>query len=220
MLFTRSALPAMCASSPAGSIRRRGVAGRERGSACGLPLAPEVTRAARIPADVRGTKRTSPGRNASPSSNPTSMPRILRILPLFLLASVTPLAAQGGAPAARTDRALTARLERLTQGFHGEVGVYVRTLRRGASVAIRADELYPTASMIKVPILLTLYDQVEHGRLNLDARVPYPDTLHYRYGESTDVVGYMAAGAPLPLSELAFLMPTVSDNFASLWIQG
>jgi beta-lactamase class A len=74
--------------------------------------------------------------------------------------------------------------------------------------------------MIKVPILLTLYDQAEHGTVDLDARVAYPDTLHYRYGEATDVVGYMAAGDTIPLSELAFLMLTVSDNFASLWIQG
>jgi beta-lactamase class A len=143
------------------------------------------------------------------------MPRLL--LPILLLFASTPLAAQ---PAARTDRVLTARLEALTQGFHGEVGIYVRNLRTNAEVAIRADELFPTASMIKVPILLTLYDQVEQGKLDLDARVPYPDTLHYRYGESTDVVGYMAAGDTLPLSELAFLMLTVSDNFASLWLQG
>jgi beta-lactamase class A len=143
-------------------------------------------------------------------------------LALLLLALAAPLRAQSAAPepAAWTDTALTATVERLTAGFHGEVGVYVRNLRTGASVALRADEEFPTASMIKVPLLLTLYDQVEHGILDLDARVAYPDTLHYRYGESTDVVGYMAAGDTLPLSELAFLMLTVSDNFASLWIQG
>ena len=144
------------------------------------------------------------------------MLRLHRLIPILLLAS-TSLAAQS---APHPDRLLTRRLEALTQGFHGEVGIYVRNLRTNAEVAIRADELFPTASMIKVPILLTLYDQVEQGKLDLDARVPYPDTLHYRYGESTDVVGYMAAGDTLPLSELAFLMLTVSDNFASLWLQG
>lgn len=144
------------------------------------------------------------------------MPRLHRLIPILLLAS-TSLAAQ---PAPRPDRLLTQRLEALAQGFHGEVGIYVRNLRTNAEVAIRADELFPTASLIKVPILLALYDQVERGKLDLHARMPYPDTLHYRYGESTDVVGYMAAGDTLPLSELAFLMLTVSDNFASLWIQG
>jgi beta-lactamase class A len=156
------------------------------------------------------------------------MNRTARVLPLLLTTIAAPLAAQPGArggalrdlPAAHTDRVLTATLERLAQGFHGEVGIYVRNLRTGAQVEMRADELFPTASMIKVPILLTLYDQVEHGRLDLDARIPFPDTLHYRYGESTDVVGYMAPGDTLPLSEVAFFMLTVSDNFAALWLQG
>ena len=150
------------------------------------------------------------------------MIRIARLLLLPLLLGTSPVAAQRAAPAsppARTDRALQAKLEGLTRGFRGTVGIYVRNLRTGASAEIRADTVFPTASMVKIPILLTLYDQVERGKLRLDARVPYPDTLAYRYGEATDVVGYMAAGDTLPLSELAFLMLTVSDNFASLWIQ-
>jgi len=151
------------------------------------------------------------------------MIRIPRLVLPLLLAAAAPLHAQGAAPATpamRTDTALAARLEGLVRGFGGEVGIYVRHLGTGAGAEIRADEVFPTASMIKVPILLTLYDQAEHGKVDLDARVAYPDTLHYRYGEATDVVGYMAAGDTLPLSELAFLMLTVSDNFASLWIQG
>jgi len=143
--------------------------------------------------------------------------RLISLLSILLLAA--PLGAQEPTPAARPDPVLQSTLERLVAGFGGDVGVYVRHLRTGASAEIRADERFPTASMIKVPILLTLYDQVEQGKLDLDARVPYPDTLHYRYVESTDVVGYMAAGDTLPLSELAFLMLTVSDNVASLWIQ-
>jgi len=149
------------------------------------------------------------------------MPRTLNRIALLLLAlaAAAPLRAQRTAPAAHTDRALQARLEALARGFHGQVGIYVRNLRTGAAAELRADSVFPTASMIKVPILLTLFDQVEQGKLDLDARVPYPDTLHYRYVESTDVAGYMAAGDTLPLSELAFLMLTVSDNVASLWIQ-
>jgi beta-lactamase class A len=146
------------------------------------------------------------------------MTRFARLLVLALLPlAAAPLRAQ---PPAWTDPVLTATLDSITRGFGGEVGIYVRHLPTGASAALRADELFPTASLIKVPILLTLYDQVERGRLDLDARVPYPDTLHYRYTEATDVVGYMAAGDTLPLSELAFLMLSVSDNHASLWIQG
>jgi beta-lactamase class A len=150
------------------------------------------------------------------------MTRISRALALTLALASAPVAAQRAAPAdppARMDRALQARLEALTQGFHGDVGIYVRNLRTGASAEIRADSVFPTASMIKVPILLTLYDQAERGVVHLDSLVAFPDTLHYAYGEPSDVVGYMAPGDTIPLRELAFLMLSISDNYASLWIQ-
>jgi beta-lactamase class A len=140
-------------------------------------------------------------------------------LPLLaLLLTSAPLRAQD-APPLRTDPVLAATLDSLARGFRGTVGIYVRHLPTGAGAAMNEDSLFPTASLVKVPILLALYDQVEQGRLDLDARVAYPDTLTYRYTEATDVVGYMAAGDTLPLRELAFLMLSVSDNHASLWIQ-
>jgi beta-lactamase class A len=141
-------------------------------------------------------------------------------LSLFVALIAAPLQAQQpGSPAPWTDPVLAATLDSLARGFGGTVGIYVRHLPTGASVEMNADTVFPTASLVKIPILLTLYDQVERGMLDLDARVPYPDTLNYRYVEATDVVGYMSAGDTLPLSELAFLMLTVSDNVASLWIQ-
>ncbi|MBW3630242.1 MAG: class A beta-lactamase-related serine hydrolase [Gemmatimonadetes bacterium] len=146
----------------------------------------------------------------------------LRHLLLLLLASA-PIHAQEAdptaTPAARPDSVLLTKLQGLVRGFGGDVGVYVRHLPTGASAAIRADEVFPTASMIKVPLLLTLYDQVERGGIDLDSVVPYPDTLKYQYEEITDVVGYLEPGEKLPLWELAFLMVALSDNVASLWIQ-
>ena len=148
------------------------------------------------------------------------MMRIARLLPALLLLASAPLSAQAPSPpAAWTDPVLAATLDSLARGFHGDVGIYVRHLPTGASAELRADSVFPTASLVKIPLLLTLFDQVDAGRLDLEARVAYPDTLTYRYTEPTDVVGYMAAGDTLPLRELAFLMLTVSDNHASLWIQ-
>jgi beta-lactamase class A len=147
--------------------------------------------------------------------------------PLLLLAALAlalpALGAQPPRTAAsrpeRTDAALTRKLRALAQGFHGGVGIYARHLRTGATAAIDADSVFPTASMIKVPILITLYDQVRQGKLDLASVQKRPASLEYKYVEPTDVVGYMATGDSLPLSELAFLMLTVSDNVASLWIQ-
>jgi beta-lactamase class A len=145
------------------------------------------------------------------------MNRVIALLSVLLTAA--PLHAQVTERPERTDSVLQAALTRLVTGFHGDVGVYVRHLRTGASAAIRPDELFPTASMIKVPILLTLYDRVERGQLDLDAEVPYPDTLKYQYEQITDLAGYLEPGEKLPLAHLAFLSVALSDNVASLWIQ-
>jgi beta-lactamase class A len=151
---------------------------------------------------------------------PAMKPAFLPLLILSLMAAA-PVSAQHTTSAAvsHTDSVLQTRLHAIVQGFGGDAGVYVRHLVTGASAAINADDVFPTASMVKVPIMFAVYDQVERGVLDLDALLPYPDTLHYAHVESTDVVGYMAPGDTLPLSELVFLMLSVSDNVASLWLQ-
>jgi beta-lactamase class A len=147
-----------------------------------------------------------------------AMNRIAPVSILLLLAGCG--GARASAPAAEfSDPILTATVGELVRSFGGDVGIYVRHLPTGASVAHRSEELFPTASLIKIPLLLTLVDQVERGMLDLHAAPPFPDTLRYLYAERTDVVAYMSPGDSLPLSELAFLMLSVSDNLASLWIQ-
>lgn len=141
------------------------------------------------------------------------------IIPLALAACAAGGPSTATQPTVRTDPVLTARIRELVQSFGGDVGIYVRHLPSGATATHRADELFPTASLIKVPLLTTLFDRAGQGLLDLDAAPPFPDTLKYRYAERTDVVAYMQPGDTLPLSELAFLMLSVSDNLASLWIQ-
>jgi beta-lactamase class A len=122
------------------------------------------------------------------------------------------------APAAeRRDARLEAELAALTRGFAGDVGVYVRHLPSGRAAALRADELFPTASMVKVPILVGVFDAVARGRLRLQQPLTYRDSLAYP-GE--DLVARLKDSATVPLSEVALLMMTTSDNTGSLWLQG
>lgn len=111
---------------------------------------------------------------------------------------------------------LTTLLRRRVATFDGDVGVYVRHLRHDQSVSIRADELFPTASMIKVPILAALLDRVERGELGYHDKLTYTEDRHYA-GE--DLLGSFADGESITLDKLAFLMITTSDNTASLWCQ-
>ncbi len=119
-------------------------------------------------------------------------------------------------PAATVDADLQATLEQLTEGFRGDVGIYVRHLPSGRTAAVQADTLFPTASMIKVPILLKTFDLIDKGDLAYDQKLVYRDSLLYA-GE--DILGSFKDGEALTLSKAAMLMITTSDNTASLWLQ-
>jgi len=118
---------------------------------------------------------------------------------------------------ARTDQALQRAIESAVAGFHGDVGVYVRHLSSGRSAAVRADELFPTASMIKVPILIGTFDAVVRGALRFDQMLTYRDSLRYQYDA---LLSSPRDSSTVPLARLAFDMISLSDNTASLWLQG
>ena len=101
--------------------------------------------------------------------------------------------------------------------MRGRVGIYVRHLRTGRTAAVNPDEAFPTASMIKVPILVGTFEAMERGRLGFKQKLIYTDSLLY---EGHDIVGALQDSAAIPLAQLTLLMITTSDNTASLWLQG
>jgi beta-lactamase class A len=145
-------------------------------------------------------------------------PVTLACLVLALLGCAgAPAPRTGPPPAAKQDAELQARLERAVAGFHGDVGVYVRHLRTGQVAAIRADELFPTASMIKVPILLATFQAMENGTLAFGQKLLYTDSL--AYSEEDDLLALVRDSSTVELAKVAMLMITMSDNTASLWLQ-
>jgi beta-lactamase class A len=117
------------------------------------------------------------------------------------------------------DAKLEAALRQATDGFHGDVGVYVHHLRSGRTAELRADEAFPTASMIKVPILATYYDRLASGAMDLHATEVMPDTAIYGYPDDLGLVGNLKPGAKVEHSLLALMMITTSDNTAAIWMQ-
>jgi beta-lactamase class A len=115
----------------------------------------------------------------------------------------------------RPDSVLQQKLEALMQGFHGEAGLYVRHLSTGYTAAIHADELFPTASMIKVPIMCALFDKIEKTELTYDQTMMYRDSLKYDDG----ITGSFRDSTQISLSQIVMLMISVSDNTAALWCQ-
>jgi beta-lactamase class A len=116
----------------------------------------------------------------------------------------------------KTDQKLTGQVAHILEGFQGDVGVYVMNLRTRKVVAIRADTLFPTASMIKVSILIGIMAKLETGVLDYHQQEVYKDSLLY---EGVDILGSFKSGESIELSKLMMLMLTMSDNTASLWLQ-
>lgn len=120
------------------------------------------------------------------------------------------------AEAQKQDRVLTEKLAKLISGFNGDIGVYVRHLKTGKTVAINADTIFPTASMIKVPITIGMFNKIEAGEIRYDSILIYKDSLLY---EGEDILGSFKHGEKIALSKVMMLMITTSDNTASLWCQ-
>lgn len=134
----------------------------------------------------------------------------------FLVCSFSELTAQSGK--GNIDYPLTERVAQLVKGFRGDIGIYIRSLRTGKVVAINADDLFPTASIVKVPLLIGIMHRIENGELDYHQKLLYADTLNYEPGE--DIFPYLKPGSPIELSKIIMLMMTISDNNASLSLQG
>jgi len=118
--------------------------------------------------------------------------------------------------AQKTDKKLNAKLLEAIMGFNGDIGIYVKNLRTGKTVSINADTVFPTASIVKVPILLGVMDKIEKKELGYDQPVEYKDSLLY---EGEDILGSFKSGEKILLKKVLMLMLTTSDNTASLWLQ-
>ncbi len=120
------------------------------------------------------------------------------------------------AHAQKTDRKLQTKIEELIKDFHGEIGIYIKELKTGKTVAINADTVFPTASMVKVPILLGIMDKINKGELSYHQPLVYKDSLLYA---GVDILGSYKNNETIDLSKVLMLMLTTSDNTASLWLQ-
>lgn len=118
--------------------------------------------------------------------------------------------------AQKTDKSLEKRIEHLLSGFNGQVGVYVKNLKTNKVAAINADTIFPTASMVKVPILIGIFDKLEKKELDFHQKIIYRDSLLY---EGEDIMGSFKDSQSIELSKVVMLMLTTSDNTASLWLQ-
>jgi beta-lactamase class A len=92
----------------------------------------------------------------------------------------------------------------------GEAGAFAAGVDGGALLCEREDEPFPSASVIKVPLVMTLYADAARGLLDLDERVMVGDRV-----DGSGVLRHMRGVERLSLRDLAMLSIIVSDNTAT-----
>ena len=120
------------------------------------------------------------------------------------------------AKAQKNDPVLEKQLQALIAGFKGDIGIYVHNLKNHRQVAIQADTIFPTASIVKIPILTGIMRKIEDGQLTYHQPLIYKDSLLY---EGEDILGSFKNNEKIEMSKVLMLMLTTSDNTASLWLQ-
>jgi beta-lactamase class A len=120
------------------------------------------------------------------------------------------------AQAQKVNKKLQQQLQKVTTGFKGQVGIYVKDLHTGKIASIHADSIFPTASMVKVPILIGIMDKLNKGELKYHQELTYKDSLFYA---GSDILASLKHNEKIELSKVIMLMLTTSDNTASLWLQ-
>jgi beta-lactamase class A len=96
--------------------------------------------------------------------------------------------------------------------FQGEIGFVIKDLQSGRTIVHNPDKRFPSASMVKIPIMAACYKAAEEGRISLQ------DALKLERKDKVRGSGVLRAapsGTPVTVDNLIYLMITDSDNTAA-----
>jgi beta-lactamase class A len=110
-------------------------------------------------------------------------------------------------------QSLAERLQPLISAHEGEVAIAVKHLTTGETFASNADEPMPTASLIKLPVMVEAYRQAAEGKINL------AEVVKFEEDDKTPGSGILSTqfspGATFTLRDAIRLMIAYSDNSAT-----
>lgn len=100
----------------------------------------------------------------------------------------------------------------LAKTYSGRIGVYAKNLKTNEEIKINADTLFPTASVIKLPILVTLFEKAKNGGMDLNKEIIIPEKN--KVG-GAGVIQFFDGDTKIKLIDAATLMIILSDNTAT-----
>jgi len=127
-----------------------------------------------------------------------------------LLAALLSAPAAGAAPltAPAVEKAIRSRLA----SFQGELGVYAQNLDTGETIAVNADQRFPTASVIKVAVMVEAFHQIAEGKITPDQVLTLDQAIKV---EGSGVLFALRPGSQYSIADLLYLMIAISDNTAT-----
>jgi beta-lactamase class A len=125
------------------------------------------------------------------------MKRLIAVILLF----VTPALASNGE--------LLNKLEQMAAQHHGKVSLFATNLKTGETVAIDPDVAVPTASVIKLPVMVEAFYQIKAGKHSLDEKVALTKDNQV---PGSGVLTFLDPGLQLTLKDAISLMMILSDN--------
>ncbi len=122
----------------------------------------------------------------------------------ILLFTTTPMIAQ------TADSTLNKELQRLENEFGGHLGVAAKNLKTGEVIAFNAAEKFPTASVIKLPIMTAFFNLVDQKKIDPDMKV-----VLAAIDKKPSLLEFMSDGMTMTLLDAVKLMIVLSDNTAT-----
>lgn len=108
---------------------------------------------------------------------------------------------------------LAEQLKPILEGYPGKVAVAVRHFESGEEYFERADVIQPTASLIKLAVMVTAYRQADSGQLNLQDLIELQELD--KVPGSGILTTHFSAGLKLSVRDTVRLMIRDSDNTAT-----
>jgi len=119
----------------------------------------------------------------------------------------------GAAPERPAPASLESRIAKLVTAFPGEMGVGVRDLASGMEVSVQGDRRFPTASLIKLAVMVETYHQMAEGKLSREKVIEVSE--NDRAGDESVPLNMLHAGIRVTIPDLLNLMIAYSDNTAT-----
>lgn len=101
-------------------------------------------------------------------------------------------------------------MKSLLEKIEGNIGIYAENLNSGEKYLLNADKVFPSASVIKLPILYLLYKEIENKNIDINQKINFSE--NDLVDDSPYFTENNLKSGQANLYDVAHSMITVSDN--------